>query len=69
MRRSSGTVSTIRNSPPVTPASAMNEPISMWSGPTVWVQPPSSAWPLTVRMFEPMPSIRAPIALSIRHRS
>ena len=42
IRRSSGSVSSIRSSPPVTPASAMNEPISMWSGPTSCVQPPSS---------------------------
>ncbi len=34
IRRSSGSVSLMRRSPPVTPASAMNEPISMWSGPT-----------------------------------
>ena len=32
MRRSPGTVSLIRSSPPVTPASAMKLPISMWSG-------------------------------------
>ena len=42
MRRSSGSVSWMRSSPPVTPASAMNEPISMWSGPRSCVQPPSS---------------------------
>ena len=42
IRRSSGSVSLMRSSPPVTPASAMNEPISMWSGPTSCVQPPSS---------------------------
>jgi hypothetical protein len=33
MRRSSGTQSRMRSSPPVQAASAMNEPISMWSGP------------------------------------
>ena len=34
-RRSSGSTSRIRSSPPVTPASAMKLPISMWSGPIV----------------------------------
>ena len=35
MRRSAGIVSPMRSSPPVAPASAMKEPISMWSGPIV----------------------------------
>ncbi len=43
MRRSSGTQSAIRSSPPVTPASAMNDAISMWSGETRCSQPPSFA--------------------------
>ena len=51
----------MRSSPPVTPASAMNEPISMWSGPIVWSQPCSSASPLTVSTLEPIPSIPAPM--------
>ena len=59
----------MRSSPPVTPASAMNEPISMWSGPTSWTQPPSSARPVIVRMFEPIPRMSAPIFTSIRARS
>ena len=69
MRRSLGIVSRMRSSPPVTPASAMNEPISMWSGPIVWSQPCSSAAPLTVSTLEPMPSMPAPIFTSIRARS
>src|SRR5919204_518862 len=69
MRRSSGSVSLMRSSPPVTPASAMNEPISMWSGPTSCVHPPSSARPVIVRTFEPMPRMSAPIFTSIRARS
>src|SRR5215218_8793569 len=69
MRRSSGTQSRIRSSPPVTPASAMNDAISMWSGETACSQPPSSRMPWTYMTFEPMPSIAAPILLSIRARS
>ena len=69
IRRSSGTVSLIRSSPPVTPASAMNEPISMWSGETWCSQPPSLASPWTCITLEPMPSIAAPMRVSIRARS
>src|SRR5919199_1430215 len=69
IRRSSGSVSLIRSSPPVTPASAMNEPISMWSGPTSCVQPPSCSRPVMVRTFDPMPRMSAPIFTSIRARS
>src|SRR5215210_7933202 len=69
MRMSSGTHSRMRSSPPVTPASAMNEAISMWSGETACSQPPSSRMPWTYMTFEPMPSIAAPILLSIRARS
>ena len=69
IRRSSGMQSLIRTSPPVTPASAMNEPISMWSGLMSCTQPPSLSTPWTVSTFEPMPSIRAPILVSIRARS
>src|SRR4051794_26549023 len=69
MRRSSGTVSLMRSSPPVTPASAMNEPISMWSGAMSCVHPCSSERPWTVRTFEPMPSMSAPILTSMRARS
>ena len=47
----------------------MNDPISMWSGPIVCVQPPSSALPLIVSTFEPMPRMSAPIFTSIRARS
>ncbi len=39
IRRSSGRVSLTTSSPPVTPASAMNEPISMWSGAISCVHP------------------------------
>ena len=59
----------IRSSPPVTPASAMNEAISMWSGETVYSQPPSVATPWTGMTLEPMPSIAAPILLSMRATS
>src|SRR5580704_5892473 len=69
IRRSSVTVSLMMSSPPVTPASAMNEPISMWSGAMPWVQPRRLPTPCTVITFEPMPSICAPIAESIRARS
>src|SRR5918997_4934271 len=69
MRRSLGIVSRMRSSPPVTPASAMNDPISMWSGPIVWSQPWRPAVPLTVRTLEPMPWMSAPIFTSIRARS
>ena len=41
----------------------------MWSGPTSWVQPPSSRRPVTVRTFDPIPRMSAPILLSIRARS
>src|SRR6478736_4491401 len=69
IRRSSGSVSLITSSPPVTPAATMNEPISMWSGPTSWVQPPSSRRPTTVRTLDPMPRMSAPILASMRARS
>ena len=69
IRRSSALTSLIRTSPPVTPARAMNEPTSMWSGETVWSQPPSVSEPWTVMTFDPMPSMRAPIFVSIRARS
>src|SRR6478735_8560788 len=69
MRRSSGSVSLIRSSPRVTPARAMNEPISMWSGPTRCVQPPSSSLPSTISTLEPMPRMSAPIFTSMRARS
>ena len=69
MRRSSGTVSLMRSSPPVTPASAMNEPISMWSGLTACSQPPRRATPWTVRTLEEIPSIAAPMRTSMRARS
>ena len=41
----------------------------MWSGQTVCSQPPSFATPCTVITLEPMPSIAAPILLSIRATS
>ena len=66
---SSGTQSRIRSSPPVTPASAMKEAISMWSGETACSQPPRLPMPWTYMTFEPMPSIAAPILLSMRARS
>ena len=69
IRRSSATQPRIVSSPPVTPASAMNEAISMWSGVTVCSTPPSSGSPWTVMTFEPMPSIAAPIFTSMRARS
>src|SRR5215211_3278778 len=69
MRRSSGTHSGIRSAPPVTPASAMNEAISMWSGETRCSQPLSFARPWTCITFEPMPSIAAPMRVSRRARS
>ena len=69
MRRSSATQPAIRSSPPVTPASAMNEPISMWSGETACSQPPSLATPWTCITLEPMPSIAAPMRVSMRARS
>ena len=69
MRRSSGIVSLIRSSPPVTPASAMKLPISMWSGATVCSQPPRRSAPWTVSTFEPIPWIVAPILTSMRARS
>ena len=43
------------HSPPVTPASAMKLPISMWSGATSCSQPCSSFAPFTVIKFEPIP--------------
>ena len=45
---SSGTQPWIRSSPPVTPASAMKEAISMWSGETACSQPPSVVHPVHV---------------------
>src|SRR3954468_6918660 len=69
IRMSSGTQPSIRSSPPVTPASAMNEAISMWSGETGCSQPPSAPMPWTYMTLEPMPSIAAPILLSMRARS
>src|SRR4051812_20480543 len=69
IRMSSGTQPSIRSSPPVTPASAMNEAISMWSGETECSHPPSAPMPWTYMTFEPMPSIAAPILLSMRARS
>src|SRR4051795_8976490 len=69
IRRSSGTQLRIRSSPPVTPASAMKEAISMWSGETVCSHPPSRATPWTCMTLEPIPSIAAPILLSMRARS
>src|SRR3954467_4497407 len=69
IRRSSATQPWMRSSPPVTPASAMNEAISMWSGETVCSQPPSSPTPWTCMTLEPIPSIAAPILLSMRARS
>ena len=47
----------------------MNEAISMWSGETACSQPPSVSIPCTYMTFEPMPSIAAPILLSMRARS
>ena len=41
----------------------------MWSGAMPWVQPRRLPTPWTVITFEPMPSICAPIATSIRARS
>src|SRR4051794_383899 len=69
MRRSSGPVSLRRNSPPVPPAGAMNEPISMWSAAMSCWQPCSSARPWTVSTLEPMPWMSAPIFTSMRARS
>src|SRR3954449_10037038 len=69
IRMSSGTQSRMRSSPPVTPASAMKEAISMWSGETACSQPPSTRMPWTYMTFEPMPSIAAPILFSMRARS
>src|SRR3954454_22370921 len=69
IRRSSGTQSLIRSSPPVTPASAMNDAISMWSGETVCSHPPSRSIPWTCMTFEPTPSIAAPMRMSMRARS
>ena len=69
MRRSPGTVSLMRSSPPVTPASAMKLPISMWSGATLCSQPCRRSAPLTVIRFEPMPWMSAPIFTSMRARS
>src|SRR5579859_4462629 len=69
MRRSSGTVSLTVSSPPVTPASAMKDPISMWSGAIVWLAPRRLLVPWTVITFEPIPSMAAPIDTSIRARS
>src|SRR3954465_13591070 len=69
IRRSSATQPWIRSSPPVTPASAMNDAISMWSGETVCSQPPSLPTPCTCMTLEPIPSIAAPILLSMRARS
>ena len=62
-------MSLIRISPPVTAASAMKLPTSMWSGAMSWRAPPSRLRPCTVSTLEPMPSIRAPIATSSRARS
>ena len=69
IRRSCGIVSVIRSSPPVTPASAMKLPISMWSGAISCVAPPSRSAPSTVSRFEPIPPILAPILTSRRARS
>jgi hypothetical protein len=69
MRRSWGTVFLTRSSPPVTPARAMNEPISMWSGATSCWHPRRRSAPVTVSMFEPIPWMSAPIFTSMRARS
>src|SRR4051794_21459083 len=59
----------MRISPRVAAASAMKLPISMWSGPIRKSAPPSCSAPCTISWFEPMPSMRAPICSSSRHRS
>src|SRR2546430_2634785 len=59
----------MRSSPPVTPASAMNEAISMWSGAISCSQPRSRSTPLTVSRLEPIPWMSAPIFTSRRARS
>src|SRR3954453_13732440 len=69
IRRSSAAQLSIRSSPPVTPARAMNEAISMWSGLTVCSQPCSLPMPWTCMTFEPIPSTAQPILLSMRARS
>src|SRR3954454_19641613 len=69
MRRSSGTQSRMRRSPPVTPANAMNDAISMWSGETVCSHPPGRSSPWTCITLEPTPSIAAPMRMSMRARS
>ncbi len=69
MRRSPGTVSLMRSSPPVTPASAMKLPISMWSGATWCSQPCRRSAPSTVMTLEPMPWMSAPIFTSMRATS
>src|SRR5437763_8088144 len=64
--RSAGRHAAMRSSPPVTPASAMNDAISMWSGPTSCSQPRRRSTPLTVRRLEPIPWMSAPIFTSRR---
>src|SRR3954470_11401382 len=69
IRRSWATQLSIRSSPPVTPARAMNEAISMWSGETVCSQPPRRSAPWTSITLEPIPVIAAPMRLSMRATS
>ena len=47
----------------------MNDATSMWSAPTRCEAPCRDSTPCTIRTFEPMPSIVAPIEHSRLHRS
>src|SRR6266550_4106404 len=68
-RRSSPRTPSIVIAPPVTAASPMNDPISMWSGPTVCGAGLSGRPPSIVRVLLPMPSMAAPSATRKRARS
>ena len=53
----------------VTAASPMKDPVSTWSEPIEKSAPRSSSTPSISRICVPMPSIRAPILFSNRHKS
>ena len=69
MRRSAGAAPRMVSSPPVTAASAMKLPISMWSGPMRVLAAAERRHAVTIRRLVPMPSIVRAHRQQERHRS
>ncbi len=71
MRRNSGSMPRTVTGPPVTAPPARNVPLSTRSPTVVWRQGCmlDSGTPSTVMWLEPWPDMRAPMALSISHKS